>query len=70
MLTLIFIIFKGMSKVVLTAVTPALQRKIDNARPGEDIIINSCCPGFVDTDMNNHMGRLTIDQGKLFKLII
>jgi hypothetical protein len=22
-----------------------------------------CCPGYVDTDMTNHGGRLTIDQG-------
>uniref|UniRef100_A0A914BVB9 carbonyl reductase (NADPH) n=1 Tax=Acrobeloides nanus TaxID=290746 RepID=A0A914BVB9_9BILA len=27
------------------------------------IIVNGCCPGFVDTDMSSHKGTLTIDQG-------
>ena len=58
-----------MSKVVLTAATFAQQRFLDSTKPGKDIIINACCPGFVDTDMNNHLGRLTIDQGKILILI-
>uniref|UniRef100_A0A914VNU0 carbonyl reductase (NADPH) n=1 Tax=Plectus sambesii TaxID=2011161 RepID=A0A914VNU0_9BILA len=29
----------------------------------EDIVINACCPGYVNTDMTNHKGSLTIEEG-------
>ncbi|VDM29210.1 unnamed protein product [Toxocara canis] len=25
--------------------------------------INTCCPGYVDTDMTSHKGPLTIEEG-------
>ncbi|KAJ8022297.1 Carbonyl reductase [NADPH] 3 [Holothuria leucospilota] len=31
--------------------------------PREDILVNSCCPGFVDTDLTEHMGHRTVDEG-------
>ncbi|KAE9549166.1 hypothetical protein FO519_007614 [Halicephalobus sp. NKZ332] len=30
---------------------------------GKGIKINACCPGYVDTDLNQHTGSLTIYQG-------
>ncbi|KAF7639039.1 hypothetical protein Mgra_00001566 [Meloidogyne graminicola] len=27
------------------------------------IIVNACCPGYVNTDMTSHKGHLTIDEG-------
>uniref|UniRef100_A0A5K4EP97 Carbonyl reductase (NADPH) n=1 Tax=Schistosoma mansoni TaxID=6183 RepID=A0A5K4EP97_SCHMA len=27
------------------------------------IVVNSCCPGFVDTDMTDHKGVKTTDEG-------
>ena len=56
----------SMSKVCITAVTRAIGRKLsDDSR---EIIINSCCPGFVDTDMTSHKGVLTPDQGAVTPL--
>eukprot|EP00800_Vazella_pourtalesii_P017176 TRINITY_DN5142_c0_g2_i1.p1 TRINITY_DN5142_c0_g2~~TRINITY_DN5142_c0_g2_i1.p1 ORF type:complete len:279 (-),score=35.95 TRINITY_DN5142_c0_g2_i1:83-919(-) len=56
----------SMSKVGITAVTRAIGRKLsDDSR---EIIINSCCPGFVDTDMTSHKGVLTPDQGAVTPL--
>lgn len=53
----------GMSKVGLTAVSLVQQADIDKDSSREDIVINACCPGYVDTDMTSHKGTKTIDQG-------
>ncbi|KAH7727299.1 oxidoreductaseshort chain dehydrogenase/reductase family protein [Aphelenchoides avenae] len=29
----------------------------------KNVLVNACCPGFVNTDMTSHKGHLTIDQG-------
>ena len=51
------------SKVLLSAVTPIQQREFDKLRPGQDIVVNSVHPGYVDTDMTSHNGQLTTDEG-------
>jgi len=52
----------GMSKVGVTAMARIQQRAFDkDSRP--DLIVNACCPGYVDTDMTSHKGTKTIDQG-------
>ena len=56
----------SISKVGLTAVTRVIGKKLTNDPRG--IIINSCCPGFVDTDMTSHKGVLTPDQGAVTPL--
>lgn len=39
-----------------------LGHDVGNAtKPG--VLLNSCCPGYVDTDMTKHHGRKTPDQG-------
>ncbi|XP_005095566.1 carbonyl reductase [NADPH] 1 [Aplysia californica] len=52
----------GMSKVGVTVMSIIQQRELD-AKGAEDIVVNACCPGYVDTDMSSHKGSLTIDQG-------
>jgi len=52
----------GMSKVGVTVMSIIHQRELD-AQGKEDVVVNACCPGFVDTDMTSHKGKLTIDQG-------
>ncbi|XP_067663236.1 carbonyl reductase [NADPH] 1-like [Haliotis asinina] len=52
----------GMSKVAVTVMTFIQDRKISKDSR-EDIVINACCPGYVDTDMSSHKGPKTIDQG-------
>ena len=58
----------GMSKVGLTAATRAIGRKLSTDPRG--VIINACCPGYVDTDMTSHRGRLTPDQGAETPLLL
>lgn len=51
----------GVSKLGLNRLTSILQRNMSaNQR---NILVNSCCPGYVDTDMSHHKGLLTVDQG-------
>ncbi|WP_374947307.1 SDR family NAD(P)-dependent oxidoreductase [Agreia sp.] len=47
------------SKTALTAVTLMYARGL----VGEGILVNAVCPGFVDTDLNNHRGVRTPAQG-------
>nr|VZI33316.1 unnamed protein product [Spirometra erinaceieuropaei] len=51
----------GVSKLGLTKATFILaeQLKDDTRR----ILINACCPGYVDTDMTSHKGTKTILEG-------
>ncbi|RXG69488.1 Carbonyl reductase [NADPH] 3 [Armadillidium vulgare] len=50
------------SKVGLSALTRIQQRSFD-ADSREDLIVNSCHPGYVDTDMTSHKGTLTVEEG-------
>lgn len=54
----------SVSKVGVSALSFIQQRAFD-ADPREDLVVNSVHPGYVDTDMTNHKGPLTIEQGKL-----
>lgn len=36
---------------------------LENASTGSKILVNSCCPGHVKTDMSKGRGILTVDQG-------
>jgi len=53
----------NVSKVGLSALTRIQQREIDATRPCQDILINSCHPGYVNTDMTSHQGPLSIAEG-------
>jgi carbonyl reductase 1 len=53
----------GVSKVGVTLVTPLLQRELDADTSRTDVIINSCCPGYVATDMSSFKGTKTADEG-------
>uniref|UniRef100_A0A0X3Q252 carbonyl reductase (NADPH) n=1 Tax=Schistocephalus solidus TaxID=70667 RepID=A0A0X3Q252_SCHSO len=51
----------GVSKLGLTKATFILAEQLkDDPRK---ILINACCPGYVDTDMTNHKGTKTIQEG-------
>ncbi|KAI1304961.1 Carbonyl reductase [NADPH] 3 [Halotydeus destructor] len=50
------------SKVFLTALT-RVQQKAFNEDPREDLVVNACHPGYVDTDMSNHQGTLSPEEG-------
>jgi len=50
------------SKIGMSALSRIHQRDFD-ADPREDLVINFCHPGYVDTDMSSHKGPLTIEEG-------
>ncbi|XP_045131876.1 carbonyl reductase [NADPH] 3-like [Portunus trituberculatus] len=50
------------SKVGVSALT-RIQHRAFLSDSREDIVVNSCHPGYVDTDMTSHKGPMTIEQG-------
>ncbi|XP_065208814.1 carbonyl reductase [NADPH] 3-like isoform X2 [Planococcus citri] len=52
----------SLSKVGLSALARIQQREFLNDQRA-DIVVNSVHPGYVVTDMTNHKGTLTIEQG-------
>ncbi|XP_046554144.1 carbonyl reductase [NADPH] 1-like [Haliotis rubra] len=52
----------GTSKIGKNFMTVIQDRDI-RKDPREDIVINSCCPGHVQTDMSSHTGPRNIDEG-------
>ena len=47
----------GLSKLALIAATQVLGRECP------DIKVNSCCPGYCDTDMTSHRGPRSAHDG-------
>lgn len=52
----------AVSKIGVRMLASVQQRQLD-AEKKDDIVVNSCCPGYVDTDMTSHKGTKTIDEG-------
>lgn len=53
----------GISKTGVTLMSMIQQVDLDKDKTKKDIIVNACCPGYVDTDMSSHKGTKTIDEG-------
>jgi carbonyl reductase 1 len=49
------------SKAGVTTVTRVLA--LEEAAKGRGVLVNSCCPGWVQTDMTKGKGQKTLDQG-------
>ncbi|KAK3591760.1 hypothetical protein CHS0354_019532 [Potamilus streckersoni] len=60
----------GTSKIGVRVMSFIQQRELakDTQRP--DVIVNSCCPGYVATDMTSHKGTKTIDEGAVTPLYL
>lgn len=52
----------GVSKVGVNALTKILARELSKDEE-KDILVNTCCPGWVRTDMGGPNARLSPDQG-------
>ena len=52
----------GVSKVGVNALTRVLARELSKDEE-KDILVNTCCPGWVRTDMGGPNARLSPDQG-------
>lgn len=53
----------GVSKIGVTVMTQIQQREVDEDRSKEDILINTCCPGWCNTDMGGQEAPKTAAQG-------
>ncbi|KAL6715180.1 hypothetical protein ACLMJK_007444 [Lecanora helva] len=51
----------AVSKTGITGMTRAVAKK--HVEEGGKVLVNSCCPGYVNTDLTKGRGALTIDQG-------
>ncbi|KAL9056085.1 MAG: hypothetical protein Q9162_003147 [Coniocarpon cinnabarinum] len=56
----------GVSKSGVTGMSRILGKQIVQGKfkgVKDGVLLNCCCPGYVDTDMSKHNGRKTPDQG-------
>ncbi|PNS15797.1 hypothetical protein CAC42_4249 [Sphaceloma murrayae] len=58
----------AVSKAGCIAFTKAVAK--EHASQGGSVLINACCPGFVDTDMTKGKGTKTPDQGALTPVML
>lgn len=49
------------SKTGVTGMTRAIAA--EETEKGSGVLVNSCCPGYVDTDMTKGRGSKTVDEG-------
>ncbi|KAM4607566.1 carbonyl reductase [NADPH] 1 [Polymixia lowei] len=53
----------GVSKLGVTALSMVMARLLSKERPGDKILLNACCPGWVRTDMAGHEATKSPDEG-------
>lgn len=58
----------AVSKSGVIGMTRAIAK--DEERRGRGVLVNSCCPGFVNTDMTKGRGVKTVDQGAETPLLL
>jgi len=58
----------GYSKLGINILSRLQQATLDGERGGQDIIVNACTPGYVNTDMTHGNGTLTPDEGAVTPL--
>ena len=52
----------AVSKSGVTGMTRAVARE-EKRIEGSKVLVNSCCPGYVSTDMTGNRGAKTVDEG-------
>jgi len=57
------------SKVGVSALS-RVQARDFAADSREDLVVNHCHPGYVDTDMTSHKGPLTVEQGAVASIYL
>ena len=53
----------AVSKSGVTGMTRAVALEVAEGQTGKGVLVNSCCPGYVSTDMTKHRAAKTVDQG-------
>ena len=51
----------AVSKSGITGMTRAIA--LEEEKRGRGILVNSCCPGYVETDMTKGRGAKSVDEG-------
>lgn len=51
----------AVSKSGIVGMTRAIA--LEEGVKSSKVLVNSCCPGYVNTDMTKHRGSKTVDQG-------
>uniref|UniRef100_G7P114 carbonyl reductase (NADPH) n=1 Tax=Macaca fascicularis TaxID=9541 RepID=G7P114_MACFA len=53
----------GVSKLGVTVLSRILARRLDEKRKADRILVNACCPGPVQTDMDGKYSIRTVEEG-------
>ena len=53
----------AVSKSGITGMTRAIALEVEERRKESGVLVNSCCPGYVNTDMTKHRGSKSVDEG-------
>ncbi|XP_065319570.1 putative uncharacterized protein DDB_G0282133 isoform X2 [Gordionus sp. m RMFG-2023] len=53
----------SVSKMALTILTALQQRFVDKNFEFKNLVINSCCPGYIRTSLNGNKGYLQVEKG-------
>ncbi|XP_007125432.2 carbonyl reductase [NADPH] 3 [Physeter macrocephalus] len=53
----------GVSKLGVTVLSRILAQHLDEKRQADRILLNACCPGWVNTDMVGAHGSRTVEEG-------
>uniref|UniRef100_A0A2K5IIA5 Carbonyl reductase (NADPH) n=1 Tax=Colobus angolensis palliatus TaxID=336983 RepID=A0A2K5IIA5_COLAP len=53
----------GVSKLGVTVLSRILARRLDEKRKADRILVNACCPGPVQTDMDGKYSVRTVEEG-------
>ncbi|XP_022080043.1 carbonyl reductase [NADPH] 3-like [Acanthaster planci] len=53
----------GTSKMGVIALTRVQAADVTKDKTKEDVLLTCCCPGYVATDLTDHKGPLTVEEG-------
>ena len=53
----------AVSKSGVTGMTRAIALEVAEGQTGKGVLVNSCCPGYVNTEMTKNRGAKTVDEG-------
>lgn len=58
----------AVSKACVIAFTKAMA--LEAEKGSKKVLINACCPGFVNTEMTNGTGTMTVDEGAMTPVLL
>lgn len=55
----------SVSKTGIISATSAIAKREKKMSSDRAVCVNTCCPGYVNTDLTKHRGRRTVEQGAM-----